>query len=82
MSIAVNCPYKFARRPKSGKLNRRARRVLADGVGNDLRRFEPKPVHVAWARGARKWGVDGNDFIDLLLRESARLVALAPYNSY
>jgi len=66
-----------ARRTKSAEHFQRARRVLAGGVGHDLRYFEPMPLYIARARGARKWDVDGNEYIDFLLGNGALLLGHA-----
>jgi glutamate-1-semialdehyde 2,1-aminomutase len=66
-----------ARRPRSAELNRRARTVLAGGIGHDLRHFVPTPVYVARAQGARKWDVDGNEYVDFLMGNGALLLGHA-----
>jgi len=66
-----------ARRPKSFQYQERARKVLAGGVGHDLRHFEPVPLYIARARGARKWDVDGNEYIDFLMGNAALLLGHA-----
>jgi glutamate-1-semialdehyde 2,1-aminomutase len=60
---ALSSAY-LERRPQCLALNRRARAVLGGGVGHDLRHFQPTPLYIARARGARKWDVDGNEYID------------------
>jgi glutamate-1-semialdehyde 2,1-aminomutase len=66
-----------ANRPRGLELYRRARQVLAGGAGHDLRHFEPVPMYVARARGARKWDVDGNEYVDFLLGNGAMLLGHA-----
>ena len=66
-----------AKRPKSGEYWQRAQQVLAGGVGHDLRRFEPTPLYITRARGARKWDVDGNEYIDFLMGNAALLLGHA-----
>lgn len=66
-----------ARRPKSMEYHQRARQVLAGGVAHDLRHFEPVPLYTVRARGARKWDVDGNEYIDFLMGNAALLLGHA-----
>jgi glutamate-1-semialdehyde 2,1-aminomutase len=66
-----------ARRPKSLQYHERARKVLAGGVGHDLRHFQPVPLYIDRARGARKWDVDGNEYIDFLMGNAALLLGHA-----
>jgi glutamate-1-semialdehyde 2,1-aminomutase len=44
----------------------RARLVFPSGVTHDIRAFAPWPVYVERAAGARKWDVDGNEYIDYI----------------
>ena len=62
------------KRTKSAEYFQRAQRVLAGGVGHDLRFFEPMPLCIARARGARKWDVDGHEYIDFLMGNGALLL--------
>lgn len=66
-----------AGRTQSEKHFQRARRVMAGGVGHDLRYFEPMPLCIARARGSRKWDVDGNQYIDFLMGNGAMLLGHA-----
>ena len=66
-----------ARRPKSCALYQRARNVLGGGVGHDVRHFTPMPVYTARAKGARKWDVDGNEYVDFLMGNGALLLGHA-----
>jgi glutamate-1-semialdehyde 2,1-aminomutase len=66
-----------AKQPKAADYWRRARQVLAGGVGHDLRRFEPTPLYISRARGAHKWDVDGNEYIDFLMGNAAILLGHA-----
>lgn len=52
------------RTPGSAKLFERARRVLPAGLTHDSRATSPYPLYVARAAGARKWDVDGNEYVD------------------
>ena len=53
-----------ARTGGSGALFERARKVLPSGITHDARYLEPYSIHVARAKGARKWDVDGNEYVD------------------
>ncbi len=66
-----------AKRARSVDYYRRARSVLAGGVGHDLRHFEPVPMYIARARAGRKWDVDGNEYVDFLLGNGAMLLGHA-----
>lgn len=78
MSIAPDLEQAFlARRPNSVVHYQRALRVLAGGVGHDLRHFDPVPLYIARAKGGRKWDVDGNEYIDFLLGNGAMLLGHA-----
>jgi glutamate-1-semialdehyde 2,1-aminomutase len=53
-----------ARTPGSAALYARASRVLPAGLTHDSRATSPYPIYAARAAGARKWDVDGNEYID------------------
>ena len=50
--------------PKSRKLFAEAKELFPNGVTHDLRHLDPFPVYIERAQGARKWDVDGHEFID------------------
>ena len=52
------------RTPGSARLHAQARRVLPAGLTHDSRATSPYGLYVARAQGARKWDVDGNEYID------------------
>jgi glutamate-1-semialdehyde 2,1-aminomutase len=60
---AIVTDYK-ARTPGSGALFERAHKVLPSGITHDARYLDPYSIHVAKAKGARKWDVDGNEYVD------------------
>ncbi len=66
-----------AQRPKSAAYFQRAQRVLAGGVGHDLRFFEPMPLYIQHGQGGRKWDIDGNGYIDFLMGNGALLLGHA-----
>ena len=60
--------------PASRRLHGRATRVFPDGVTHDLRYFQPFPLYVERAEGARKWDVDGNEIVDYVMGHGALLL--------
>ena len=52
------------RTPKSAELSDAARRVLPSGVVHDSRYTHPYGLYASHASGARKWDIDGNEYID------------------
>src|SRR5262250_1919698 len=60
---AIVTDYK-ARTQGSGALFERARKVLPSGITHDARYLDPYSIHVAKAKGPRKWDVDGNEYVD------------------
>lgn len=63
MSDAFLDDYR-ARFPRSASLAVRARTLLPDGVTHDLRHMTPFPISIDRQMGAKKWDVDGNEFVD------------------
>jgi glutamate-1-semialdehyde 2,1-aminomutase len=53
-----------AGRPKSKALYERASKLMPSGAAHDGRVFSPFPFYVDHADGARKWDVDGHEYID------------------
>ena len=58
----------------SRRLAERARHVFPSGVTHDIRAFLPWPIYVQRAAGARKWDVDGNEYIDYIGGHGALLL--------
>jgi glutamate-1-semialdehyde 2,1-aminomutase len=52
--------------PRSRALHERAKTLLPNGVTHLGRYLEPHPVFIERAAGARKWDVDGNEYVDYL----------------
>ncbi|HYZ23271.1 MAG TPA: aminotransferase class III-fold pyridoxal phosphate-dependent enzyme [Rhodopila sp.] len=50
--------------PGSAALAAQAREVLPSGLAHDSRHFDPYPIYIDRARGAVKWDVDGNRYVD------------------
>ena len=66
-----------AARPRGAALWGRASNVLGGGAGHDLRLFAPVPMYVTRGEGARKWDVDGHEYIDFLCGNGALLLGHA-----
>jgi glutamate-1-semialdehyde 2,1-aminomutase len=52
------------RTPRSARLAVEAGEFFPSGIVHDSRRIEPYAIYVARAQGARKWDVDGNEYMD------------------
>jgi len=50
--------------PTSGQLYQKAQDLFPSGVTHDVRYLLPHPIFVSRADGARKWDVDGNEYVD------------------
>jgi glutamate-1-semialdehyde 2,1-aminomutase len=61
-------------RPKAVALYGEAKELLAGGVGHDVRHNPLAPMYVEYARGSRKWDVDGNEYIDYGMGNAALLL--------
>jgi glutamate-1-semialdehyde 2,1-aminomutase len=66
-----------ATRPASAEWYARAQRVVAGGVGHDLRWATPAPTCISHGQGAYKWDVDGHRYIDYGLGNAALLLGHA-----
>lgn len=60
--------------PTSKQMAARAALVFPSGVTHDARAFEPFPIYVERAAGARKWDVDGNEIVDYIGGHGALLL--------
>src|SRR5712692_4462336 len=63
--------------PNSLAMWDRAQKVLAGGVGHDLRYQMPHPTYVERAKGSHKWDVDGNEYIDYNMGNGAMFLGHA-----
>ncbi|GIX10820.1 aspartate aminotransferase family protein [Elioraea sp.] len=54
----------IARTPGSAANYAAARRLFPGGVTHDSRYVRPHPLAIVRAQGARKWDVDGNEYVD------------------
>ncbi|MFI5002944.1 MAG: aspartate aminotransferase family protein [Reyranellales bacterium] len=70
---AIVADYR-ARTGRSGALFERARKVLPSGITHDARYLDPYSIHVARAKGPRKWDVDGNEYVDYFGGHGAMLL--------
>ncbi|MBI1885946.1 MAG: aspartate aminotransferase family protein [Chloroflexi bacterium] len=57
--------------PGSAALHAEAVTTFPSGVTHDIRYLTPFPLYVERAEGARKWDVDGNEIIDLVMGHGA-----------
>src|SRR5919201_1728857 len=64
-------------RPCSQAAYERAQRVLPGGVAQQMRAMRPFPITIARASGARKWDVDGHEYIDYHFGSGALLLGHA-----
>src|SRR5260370_34757245 len=70
---AIVADYR-ARTGGSEGLFERARKVLPSGITHDARYLDPYSIHVAKAKGPRKWDVDGNEYVDYFGGHGAMLL--------
>src|SRR3954451_11061613 len=66
-----------ARTPGSATLYEQARKSIPAGLTHDSRTLLPYPVYAARAAGARKWDVDGNEYVDYFGGHGALLLGHA-----
>ncbi len=57
--------------PKSAALADRARQAIPGGITHDIRHLVPYPVYIDRASGARKWDVDGHEYVDYWMGHGA-----------
>ncbi|MCL0044388.1 aspartate aminotransferase family protein [Dehalococcoidia bacterium] len=60
--------------PSSFQLYQKALRLFPDGVTHDTRMISPFPIYATHGLGARKWDVDGNEYIDYVMGHGALLL--------
>ena len=60
--------------PRASALFQRAVKVFPSGVTHDNRYVEPFPIYVTSASGARKWDVDGHEYVDYFMGHGALLL--------
>jgi glutamate-1-semialdehyde 2,1-aminomutase len=64
-------------RPKAVEMYGQARGLIAGGVGHDVRHNPLAPMYVQYARGSRKWDVDGNEYVDYGMGNGALILGHA-----
>jgi glutamate-1-semialdehyde 2,1-aminomutase len=77
MSIATQSRIisQYTRRTrKSADLFARAQQVLPSGIVHDARHLRPHPIYTERAQAARKWDVDGNQYVDYVGGHGALLL--------
>ncbi len=72
-SGVVEKAYRAERRA-SAALYERGRQVIAGGVTHDTRHQTPFPILITHAQGARKWDVDGNEYVDYTMGHGALIL--------
>src|SRR3972149_4172111 len=65
---------KDVRSISSRELWERAQLSLAGGVSHDGRFLPPYPAYFSRARGARKWDVEGREYIDYAMGSAAMML--------
>lgn len=63
---------------KSQVLADRARQIIPGGIVRDPLRFAPFPLYIAKGEGARKWDVDGNEYVDYWMGHGTYLTGYLP----
>ena len=66
-----------AARPRSRALFERAGGVLPGGTTHESRQFAPFLPYIVRAEGARKWDVDGHEYIDYAMGHGALILGHA-----
>src|ERR1041384_3366767 len=65
------------RTPASARLYEEARKAIPAGLTHDSRTLSPYPIYAARAAGARKWDVDGKEYVDYFGGHGALLLGHA-----
>jgi len=60
-----------ASHPRSAALTERARAAIPGGITHDIRHLLPFPTYIERASGARKWDVDGHEYVDYWMGHGA-----------
>lgn len=63
--------------PEAARLYERALKVFPNGVTHDNRFHKPFPIYIRRAQGARKWDVDGREYVDYTMGHGALLLGHA-----
>ncbi|MFB6192416.1 MAG: aspartate aminotransferase family protein [Haloarculaceae archaeon] len=59
---------------RSARLHERALGTFPGGVSHNVRYFEPHPVYLDRAEGARVWDADGNEYVDFWMNHMASIL--------
>lgn len=62
------------RTPGSARLYAEALGRFPSGISHDIRHQDPHPLYVERAEGARKWDVDGNEYVDYFIGHGALIL--------
>ena len=60
------------------ELAQHASQIFPDGVTHDGRHATPFPIYIDRAKGSKKWGIDGREFIDYWSGHGALLLGHSP----
>jgi len=60
--------------PGSEVLYEEAQRIFPSGINHDVRRMQPFPLFITHGLGARKWDVDGNEYICYVMGHGALIL--------
>jgi glutamate-1-semialdehyde 2,1-aminomutase len=66
-----------AQKKKSHEMYVRAEKVLPLGVSSNFRTYEPYPIYIERAQGARMWDIDGREYTDFSMCFGAMMVGHA-----
>jgi len=72
-ALSINEQYSTAFM-SSRKRFEEAKTIFPDGVTHDLRSLDPFPIYIDRQKGARKWDVDGREFIDYWIGHGSMLL--------
>ncbi len=64
----------IAAHPKSAAMHAQARGVIPGGIAHDVRNVRPFPLTMTHASGAKKWDVDGHEYIDYVVGHGALIL--------
>ena len=76
MATSIREAY-IHKNPRSAELYNRSKNVFPSGVNHDLRYADPFPLGIARGKGARKWDVDGNEYVDYGMGSASLLLGHA-----
>src|SRR5213592_1192081 len=76
MVMQVTAPARSGQRGSidAQRAERCAKSAIPSGVTHDSRYHAPFPLYVTHAQGARKWDVDGNEYVDYRMGHGALIL--------